>query len=106
MSLPYEVNDISQFSDDKEICLSLVGKYAKYKTSEYRLTIIKDICFVHTFTDNKVTIEIPQHEPFSYLDKNKNWVNVVDERVIDVEGILSFSFVISDNDKHTKNLHK
>lgn len=107
MAIPYEVNDISQFSDNNEVCLSLIGKYAKYKGHGYRITIIKDICFVHVFVNDKVKIEIPQHEPFVYLDKNKNWVTI-DEKtnVIEVTGINSFNFVISDNEKHTRHHDK
>lgn len=90
----YDVNDITQFSDINEIRLSTSGKYAKYDTNCYRLDIIKDICFIHTFVDGyEQTIEIPSHLPFSYTDDNGKHIVKGDDNHIVVTGITSISFI-------------
>lgn len=90
----FDINDITQFSDTNEIRLATSGKYAKYDSNCYRLDIIKDICFIHTFIDGyEQTIEIPSHLPFSYTDENGfHTVKNNDDHIV-VTGIASISFV-------------
>ena len=91
----YEVNDISQFSSNDEVCLATVGKYAKYQTSTYRLDIVKDICFIHTFKDAYLqTIEIPDHYPFSFTDDNGTHMMNENQNNLTVTGIATISFIV------------
>lgn len=88
----YEINDIGEFSDLNEVILATKGKYGVYKDKNYRLTIISDICFIHTF--KSCTIEIPSHYIFTFIDDDDK--HLVDEstRTIDVNGVTSFSFIV------------
>lgn len=60
------IDDISMFSDDNEVALALVGKYSKVYTSNYKMSIIKNVCFINTSGD--CTIEIPDHYKFKFTD--------------------------------------
>lgn len=61
-----KTNDISQFSNLKEVCLALVGKYLKLKERTYHISLKGDMCFIHAWGDCE--IEIPSHQPFTYKD--------------------------------------
>lgn len=90
----YDVNQISQFSTNDEVCLATVGKYAKHQTFEYRLDIIKDVCMIHTFIDGlEQTIEIPDHFAFRYIDDNGNHIVNENDKYITVTGISTISFI-------------
>lgn len=91
----YEINDITQFSSNDEVCLATVGKYAKYQTNSYRLDMIKDICFIHTFIPAfEQTIELQDHYPFAYDDDNGHHEISENETRMTVTGITSISFIV------------
>jgi hypothetical protein len=86
-----QINDISQFSDESEVCLGTVGRWGKYQDRTYRITIMKDVVFVHTWADSQ--IELLAHMPFKYTDDDGE--HTVDENAnsISVKGICTFSYV-------------
>ena len=87
-----KLNDISMFSDDNEVCLALVGKYAKDYQTNYQLSIIKNVCFINTTGD--CTIEVPNHYTFKFTDDLG--AHVVDESMntLTIKGITSLFFHI------------
>lgn len=87
-----KLNDISMFSDDNEVCLALVGKYAKDYQTNYQLSIIKNVCFINTTGDCQ--IEVPNHYTFKFTDDNG--AHVVDEstNTLTIKGITSLFFHI------------
>lgn len=80
------------FSDDNEVCLALVGKYAKDYQTNYQLSIIKNVCFINTTGD--CTIEVPNHYTFKFTDDLG--AHVVDEstNTLTINGITSLFFHI------------
>lgn len=88
-----KLDDITQFSDDNEVCLALVGKYAKQYTSDYQLSIIKNVCFINTTAD--CTIEIPNHRVFAYTDEGGRHVQAADNNKLAVQGIATIIFHIT-----------
>ena len=60
------INDISMFSDNNEVALALVGKYGKQYSTNYQMSIVKNVCFITT-TDS-CSIDIPDHYKFKYQD--------------------------------------
>lgn len=95
------INDISQFSDLSEVALATTGKYGKYSDKNYRITIISDVVFVHTWATT--TLEIPSHYTFKFMDESG--IRTVDEETkeITVYGPASFNFVYRNTDVHTNN---
>lgn len=89
----FEVNQVSQFSTDDEVCLALVGKYAKKKESYYSINLIQDIIHVHTFTDKEIEIELPSHYTFKYEDEQGSHIVDKETNKITVKGITSFTCV-------------
>jgi hypothetical protein len=87
-----KLNDISMFSDDNEVCLALVGKYAKDYQTNYQLSIIKNVCFINTIDDCK--IEIPNHYAFKFTDSAGT--HVIDEstNTLTIRGMTSLFFHI------------
>ena len=87
-----KLNDISMFSDDNEVCLALVGKYAKDYQTNYQLSIIKNVCFINTTGD--CTIEVPNHYTFKFTDDLG--AHVIDEstNTLTIKGITSLFFNI------------
>lgn len=85
------INDISQFSDINEVTLATVGRYGKYQDRTYRITIIKDVVFIHTWGDSE--IELLSHYPFKYTDDNGDHVIDENAKTISVKGITSLSYV-------------
>jgi len=87
-----KLNDISMFSDDNEVCLALVGKYAKDYQTNYQLSIIKNVCFINTTDDCK--IEIPNHYAFKFTDSAGT--HVIDEstNTLTISGMTSLFFHI------------
>ncbi len=88
------LNDISMFSDDNEVALALVGKYGKQYSTNYQLSIVKNVCFITT-TDS-CSIDIPDHYKFKYQDDNGT--HLVDENTntLTISGMTSLFF-------HVKN---
>lgn len=80
------------FSDDNEVCLALVGKYAKDYQTNYQLSIIKNVCFINTTAD--CTIEIPNHRVFAYTDEGGRHVQAADNNKLVVQGIATITFHI------------
>lgn len=90
----YEVNDITRFSDDIEIKDATTGRYAKCRYDSYRLDIVRDIGFVHTFIDGYSTqVTLPSHEAFRYVDDNGVHIVKADVKSVNVVGITSFTFI-------------
>lgn len=80
------------FSDDNEVCLALVGKYAKDYQTNYQLSIIKNVCFINTTDDCK--IEIPNHYAFKFTDSAGT--HIIDEstNTLTIRGMTSLFFHI------------
>ena len=87
-----KLNDISQFSDDNEVCLALVGKYAKDYQTNYQLSIIKNVCIINT-TDDCV-IDIPNHKAFAFEDEDGRHIQSADNNKLAVQGIATVIFHI------------
>lgn len=87
-----KLNDISQFSDDNEVCLALVGKYAKDYKTNYQLSIIKNVCIINT-TDDCV-IDIPNHKAFAFEDEDGRHIQSADNNKLAVQGIATVIFHI------------
>lgn len=85
-----KLNDISQFSDDNEVCLALVGKYAKDYQANYQLSIIKNVCFINTQDD--CTINIPNHYTFKFNDEAGPQTIDESQNTITVHGIANIFF--------------
>lgn len=88
------INDISMFSDDNEVALALVGKYGKQYSTNYQMSIVKNVCFITT-TDS-CSIDIPDHYKFKYQDDSGT--HLVDENTntLTISGMTSLFF-------HVKN---
>lgn len=86
---------VTQFSTNEQVCLALIGKYGKLYTREYKMTLVKNLCFVNTLSDCEM--QLPDHYAFSYTDDTGR--HVVDETVntISVKGICSFFFTIKNS---------
>ena len=65
------INDVSRFSDVSEIADAMQGKYAKDYQQNYKLTIIKNICFVNTVTSCTIS-NLPDHYAFTFHDDGRN----------------------------------
>lgn len=85
------INDVSQFSDINEVTLATVGRWGKYQDRTYRITIIKDVVFVHTWGD--CDVELLAHYPFSYKDNLGEHTVDQDANQISVVGTTTFSYV-------------
>lgn len=86
------LNDISQFSDENEVCLALVGKYGKHYSTNYQMSIIKNVCFITT-TDS-CTIDIPDHYTFKYQDESGTHLVDKNTNSITISGVSSLFFHI------------
>lgn len=89
-----KLDDVSQFSSNDEVALALVGKYAKQYTSNYKLSIIKNVCIINTLAD--CTIELPDHYSFAYEDEDGRHICSENENTLSVFGISTITF-------HVKN---
>lgn len=90
----YNVNDITRFSDDREVKDATTGRYAKCRYDTYRLDIVRDIGFVHTFIDGYSTqVTLPSHEAFKFVDDNGEHVVKADVNSVNVVGVTSFTFI-------------
>lgn len=87
-----KLNDISQFSDENEVTLALVGKYGKQYSTNYQMSIIKNVCFITT-TDSCL-IDIPDHYKFKYQDESGTHIVDEDTTSITISGISSLFFHI------------
>lgn len=87
-----KLNDISQFSDDNEVCLALVGKYAKDYKANYQLSIIKNVCIINTTAD--CVIDIPNHKAFAFEDEDGRHIQPADNNKLAVQGIATVIFHI------------
>lgn len=85
------IDDVSQFSNNDEVALAVVGRYGKYQDHTYNLTIIKDIVFVHSWAD--CIVELPAHYDFKFTDAAGEHIVNESTNTIEVKGITSFSFV-------------
>lgn len=93
MRSSFIINDVSRFSDVSEIADAMQGKYAKDYQQNYKLTIIKNICFVNTVTSCTIS-NLPDHYAFTFHD-NSGW-HTISEGINDVavNGIACFFFTI------------
>lgn len=87
-----QINDVSQFSDINEVTLATVGRFGKYQDRTYRITIIKDVVFIHTWGETQ-TIELLSHYPFKYVDGDGEHTVDENEKSITVKGITNLTFV-------------
>ena len=85
-----KLDDISQFSDENEVALALVGKYGKQYSTNYQMSIIKNVCFITT-TDS-CSIDIPDHYAFKYQDENGTHFVDRNTTSITVSGVSSLFF--------------
>ena len=88
------INDISVFSDDNEVALALVGKYGKQYSTNYQLSIVKNVCFITT-TDS-CSIDIPDHYKFKYQDESGTHLVNENTNTLTISGMTSLFF-------HVKN---
>ena len=87
------INDISRFSNEQELADALQGKYAKDYQKSYKLTLIKNICFVNTLESCTIN-NLPDHYAFSYRD-NSGWHTVIEgTNTVTVNGVSCFFFTI------------
>lgn len=87
-----KLDDVSQFSSNDEVALALVGKYAKQYTSNYQLSIIKNVCIINTNAD--CVIDIPNHKAFAYEDEDGRHIQSADNNQLVVLGIATIVFHI------------
>lgn len=85
-----QINDVSMFSNENEMCLALVGKYCKDYQAKYKLSIIKNVCFINTVAD--CVIDIPDHVSFAYDDESGRHICSESESKLAVQGIASIFF--------------
>jgi len=86
-----QIDDVSQFSSNDEVALATVGRYGKYQGHGYRITIIKDVVFIHTW--ESCSVELPSHYPFKYKDDAGEHTVEQETKTIEVKGITSFNFI-------------
>lgn len=86
-------DDVSQFSSNDEVALALVGKYAKQYTSNYQLSIIKNVCIINTTGD--CVIDIPNHKAFAFEDEDGRHIQSADNNKLAVQGIATVIFHIT-----------
>lgn len=87
------VNDVSRFSDLQEVADAMQGKYAKDYQKSYKLTMVKNICFVNT-VESCVIKDLPDHYTFRFYD-DSGWHTVADNiNDITVNGVSCFFFTI------------
>ena len=88
-----KLDDVSQFSSNDEVCLALVGKYAKQYTANYQLSIIKNVCIINT-TDDCI-IDIPNHRAFAFEDESGRHIQSSDDNKLAVQGVATVIFHIT-----------
>ena len=90
------INDVTRFSDLQEVADALQGKFAKDFQKSYKLTLIKNVCFVNTVESCTIS-NLPDHYAFSYHDDG-GWHTVAEEtNDISISGVSCFSFVIKNS---------
>ena len=87
-----KIDDISQFSSNDEIALALVGKYSKMYSTNYQLSIIKNVCIINTTAD--CVIDIPNHKAFAFEDEDGRHIQQADNNKLAVQGIATVIFHI------------
>lgn len=91
----FSIDQITPFTNSiADIVPAIDGKWAKYKGINYKLIIVRDVCFINTFGDCK--IELPQHYPFKYEDDSGKHTVQTNENTIEVKGITNFFFTIKE----------
>ena len=88
-----KIDDISQFSSNDEIALALVGKYSKMYSTNYQLSIIKNVCIINTTGD--CIIDIPNHKAFAFEDETGRRIQSADNNKLAVQGIATVIFHIT-----------
>lgn len=88
-----KIDDISQFSSNDEIALALVGKYSKMYSTNYQLSIIKNVCIINTTSD--CIIDIPNHKAFAFEDEDGRHIQSADNNQLAVQGIATVIFHIT-----------
>jgi hypothetical protein len=86
------INDVTRFSNEQELADAMQGKYAKDYQKDYKLTLIKNVCFINTL--RSCTIDnLPDHYAFKYYDTS--WHTVTeDTNKISINGVACFFFTI------------
>ena len=87
-----ETNDITQFSDLREIALALIGKYLKYKSNNYCISLRGNMCFIHAWGD--CIIDLPDHYDFRFTDAKGEHLIKKGENQIAVTGYCQAFFTI------------
>lgn len=87
------IDDITRFSNTEELAAAMQGKFAKDYQRAYKLTMVKNVCFVNTVASCTVK-DLPDHYAFSYHDDSG--FHTVNEGVntVTVDGIACFFFTI------------
>lgn len=88
-----KLDDVSQFSSNDEVALALVGKYGKLYDTNYRLSIIKNVCIINTTGD--CVIDIPNHKAFAYEDEDGRHIQSADNNKLVVLGISTIIFHVT-----------
>jgi hypothetical protein len=86
------LNDVTRFSNEQELADAMQGKYGKDYQADYKLTIVKNVCFVNTVKSCTIK-NLPDHYAFKYYDTAWHTVNE-DTNTITVDGVACFFFVI------------
>lgn len=87
------INDVTMFSSLQEVADAAAGKYSKDYQKSYKLTIIKNVCFVNTVEDCTIN-NLPDHYAFKFYD-DTGWHNINEgAKTVTVKGVSCFFFVI------------
>lgn len=93
MRSKFIVNDVSRFSDVSEIADAMQGKYAKDYQKDYKLTIVKNVCFINTVASCTIS-NLPDHYAFAFHD-DSGWHTIAEEvNDVLVNGVACFFFTI------------
>lgn len=87
------INDVTRFSDLQEVADAMQGKYAKDYQKDYKLTMVKNVCFVNTVASCTID-NLPDHYAFNFHDQ-AGWHTVnEDTNTVSVSGVSCFFFTI------------
>ena len=87
------INDVTMFSTLQEVADAAAGKYSKDYQKSYKLTLIKNVCFVNTVESCTIK-DLPDHYAFKYYD-DSGWHNVNEgAKSVTVNDVSCFFFVI------------
>ena len=87
------INDVTIFSSLQEVADAAQGKYAKDYQKSYKLTVVKNVCFVNTIEDCTIN-NLPDHYAFKFYD-DTGWHDINEgAKTVTITGVSCFFFVI------------